>query len=390
MTRVFDRQFFVGTVFIAVIALVIAATVAQYNGTFRSSVDVTVETDRAGLTLAAGAPVKLRGVEVGTVGSVRPDGDMVEIMLELDPDAVDSVPADVRAQIVPPTAFGAKYLQLTAPADSSAGPIGAGDVIAADHVTVEVDEAFTHLTGVLDAARPGAVSQALTAVAGAVNGRGEVIGDLITQIDAYLASFNPSLTTLSADIRSGTDVLETYDAALPDLLRTADAVTTTTATLDSQQATLHAFLISLNAVSQDASGLVRNTRAGLRRALTLLEPVSRVLAKYSPELPCVVLGLASANRLAEAAVGGTNPGVTTITTLVPGDDPYTYPNNLPVVGETRGPACYGLPEVSPEEARQAPPVFRTGANPHAGPDETPEEDLSSTLFGLLAGVENLR
>jgi phospholipid/cholesterol/gamma-HCH transport system substrate-binding protein len=35
------------------------------------------------------------------------------------------------------------------------------------------------------------------------------------------------------------------------------------------------------------------------------------------------------------------------------------------------------------------PWFQTGANPYVGPDPTPQEDLETTLFGVLAGVGNL-
>jgi phospholipid/cholesterol/gamma-HCH transport system substrate-binding protein len=116
--------------------------------------------------------------------------------------------------------------------------------------------------------------------------------------------------------------------------------------------------------------------------------VSRTLERYSPELPCVVLGLASVNKLAEAAVGGTNPGVTTITRLIPGRDPYTYGENLPQLGEDRGPVCFGLPHVTPVEAAQPPPEMRTGANPYVGPQPTPDQAAIDTLIGLFEGGVN--
>lgn len=384
-----DRQFVLGLVFVGLIGLVIAGTIAQYRGAFDSTVPVTVRADRAGLTLGGGAPVKLRGVEIGRVASVTPvDGD-VTIELELDQDKVADVPADVTAQIVPPTAFGAKYVQLSARTGTSAEPIAAGAEIDADRVTVEVNEAFTNLTTVLDAARPNEVNHALTALAGAVDGRGDEIGRLITQVDGYLTSFNPSLRTLATDLRTSDDVLDTYADALPDLLDTADSASTTSDTLVAQSASLRAFLLSLRSFSDESRQLVDDTRVDLRSTLAQLAPVTSVLARYSPELPCVVLGLASANGLAEAAVGGTNPGITTITRFVPADRPYTYPDNLPVVGDTRGPACYGLPYIDAEEGSRPMPWFQTGANPYVGPDPTPQEDLETTLFGVLAGVGNL-
>jgi phospholipid/cholesterol/gamma-HCH transport system substrate-binding protein len=401
-----DRQVVYGFLFVALIGLLIVGTIAKYRGAFEDNVVVTVRSDRAGLTLASGAPIKLRGVEIGRVGRIDSDlgagdgGGQVSIELEIDADKVDRVPADVTAQIVPPTAFGAKYVQLTPPADGDGAGAGgggggggerirAGAVIPADRVTVEVDEAFENLTKVLDVARPAEVNSALTAVAGAVEERGELIGDLITQTDTYLRSFNPSLRTLAADLRVADDVADVYDVARPDLVGALTQTGEVSATLVRQQASIRALERSLTGFSDQADILLRSSQHGLVTSLGLLRPVTDVLERYSPELPCLVLGLASANKLAEAAVGGTHPGVTTLTRVIPGRDPYTYEENLPDLGADNGPSCYGLPYVDAQEGRATPPSFRTGANPHVGPQPTPSQAVLDTLLGLVKGGANL-
>ncbi|WP_182378820.1 MCE family protein [Nocardioides sp. WS12] len=384
-----DRQVVFGFLFIALIALMIAGTIAKYRGAFERNVLVSVEADRAGLTLASGAPIKLRGVEIGRVAEIHTDGSKVTIDLEIDSDKVDQVPADVTAQIVPPTAFGAKYVQLTPPTPDTGETIKAGAVIPADRVTVEVDEAFENLTAVLAVARPADVNSALTAVAGAVDERGELIGDLITQTDTYLRSFNPSLRTLSADLRAADDVLDVYELARPDLVSAFSQTGTISRTVVRQQASLRALERSLTGFSDETDVLLRSSEKGLVTSLRLLQPVADVLERYSPELPCTVLGLANANKLAEAAVGGTHPGVTTITRLIPGRDPYTYGENLPQQGDTTGPICYGLPYIDAAEAEKEPPSLLTGANPYVGPQPTPDQAALDTLLGLLKGGAQL-
>jgi phospholipid/cholesterol/gamma-HCH transport system substrate-binding protein len=381
-----DRQLRLGLAFILLLAAVIAAAVLQYRGAFRSTIPVTVQADRAGLTMDTGAPVKFRGVEVGKVRSIEARDGHVEIGLAIDKDSVAEVPSGLTAQLVPPTAFGARYVQLTASGDSSSKRIAEGERIAADHVTVEVDEAFTHLTEVLDAARPSDVNNALTAVAGAVDQRGQRIGGLIDQSDRYLNQLRPSLDALAVDVRRGDDVVAGYDKAMPDLLKTFANLTRTSDTLVAQQAQLHKTTRELSDFSIQTRELVRASASGLQSTVDLLAPVTSLLARYAPELPCLVGGLASANRLAENAVGGTNPGVTTITRIQPGAQPYRYPDNVPVVGDRRGPGCFGLPWVDASEARQPSPRFISGANPHAGPGTTPQQDVATTLFGALAGL----
>ena len=383
--RLIDRQLRLGVTFILLLGLVITAAVLQYRGAFRDTIPVTVAADRAGLTMDTGAPVKYRGVQVGTVRSITARNGDVEIGLAIDKDAVAKVPRGLTAQLVPPTAFGARYVQLT-PTGHGTGTIAPSQQIAADHVTVEVDEAFTHLTDVLDAAQPDQVNNALTAVAGAVDQRGQRIGMLIDQSDRYLSSLRPSLDTLASDVRRGDDVIAGYDKATPDFLRVFRNLTRTSDTLVAKQGALHASTRELRAFSDATRLLVRGAESGLRSSLMLLAPVTALLDRYSPELPCLVGGLAGANKLAENAVGGTNPGVTTITRIQPGAEPYRYPRNLPVVGDHRGPGCYGLPWVDGDEARQPSPTFVSGANPHAGPATTPQQDVSTTLFGALAGL----
>jgi phospholipid/cholesterol/gamma-HCH transport system substrate-binding protein len=134
-----DRQVVYGLLFVVLVGALIAGTIAQYRGAFEDNVEVTLQADRAGLTLAKGAPIKLHGVEIGTVGRITTDGKAVTIGLELDAASARHVPADVTAQIVPPTAFGAKYVQLTPSRGGSTKPVAAGAVIPATRVTVEVN-----------------------------------------------------------------------------------------------------------------------------------------------------------------------------------------------------------------------------------------------------------
>lgn len=391
-TQAKDRRTLYGFAFLAIIALLIALTVAMYKGVFKSTQQITVDASRAGLTLASGAPVKLRGVEVGTVDKVTEvggiDGKAVRITLKIDSGEMKNIPSDVTAEIVPPTAFGGKYIQLD-PGSSTASAIAAGSTIQANKVTVEVDTAFENLTKVLNAARPAQVDAALTAVAEAVDQRGPALGNLIGTTNKYLATFNQFLGSLTNDIRSGQGVASTYATVRPDLVALAQQAGVTSETLVQQQKSLHSFELGLTSFDGALSGLLGTSGHLIASTVNLYGPVAALVAQYSPELPCTVQGLASANKLAEAAVGGTHPGVTTITRIVPARDPYTYGKNLPTMGATNGPACYGLPYVTPTVARETNPFFNSGANPYVGSQPTAASNLLTTLFGGIAGGSNL-
>lgn len=391
-TQAKDRRTLYGFAFLAIIALLIALTVAMYKGVFKSTQTLTVDATRAGLTLAPGAPVKIRGVDIGTVDKVTElggiNGKAVRITLKINSGEMKNIPVNVTAEIVPPTAFGGKYVQLD-PGASTTQSIAAGSTIQADKVTVEVDTAFENLTKVLNAAHPAQVDAALTAVAQAVDQRGPELGNLIGASNRYLASFNLFLNTLTSDIKAGQGVASTYAKARPDLVALAAQAGITSETLVQQQAALHRFELGLTGFDTSLSGLLGNSGHLIANTVNLFGPVAQVVAQYSPELPCTISGLAAANKLAEAAVGGTHPGVTTITRIVPARDPYTYGKNLPMMGATNGPACYGLPYVTPGVARMTNPFFNSGANPYTGPQPTAASNLLTTLLGGLAGGANL-
>jgi virulence factor Mce-like protein len=317
---------------------------------------------------------------------VHPTAGGARIDLAIDTKYRKLVPADVTAQIVPPTAFGAKYVQLTSPQAGPATPIANHQVLAADHVTVEVNETFQSLMGLLNAVSPLEVNNALSALAEGLDGKGAQLGDLISEINQYLKQINPSLPTLAADIPAASSVLKNYAKLAPALLSTARNVTVTSNTLVSQQASLDAFLLSLTKVSHSTQTFLATNKPALTKSLDLLNPVTGVLARYAPELPCTLEGLVIDNSYAEPAIGGTNASINTYTVLEPGDAPYTQAQNLPQLGDDSGPNCYGLPLLSQAQGLALAPHFKTGADPYVGPQRTTLESGAQTVLGLLTGL----
>src|ERR1700758_4444394 len=68
---------------------------ALFAGTFRSYVPVTLTADRSGLVMETNAKVKMRGVQVGRVAQINSGKDNVSLKLEIDPDQIRYIPANV-------------------------------------------------------------------------------------------------------------------------------------------------------------------------------------------------------------------------------------------------------------------------------------------------------
>jgi len=374
----------IGLVFVAMVGIAAIFVAAQFSRAFDAKAHVTLLSDRAGLLMEPGLSVKLRGVVVGRVVGVHTDGAGARLDLELKPKYLDRIPANVAAQLVPPTLFGAKYVELELPAAPVAQPLRKNSVIDQASVSVEVSETFAHLAALLEAAPPAKVNAALNALAGALRGRGEQAGQFIDQLSAYLHQINPSLPTLSADVPKLDTVLSTYADVAPALLAIASNITTTSDTIVTKQAALDAFLLDLTSFSHTTTGFLRTNADGLVRTLDVLAPTTRLLARYSPVLPCMLRGLDVTNQLVEPGLGGARPGLTSVVSLLPPRAPYQYPYDLPVVDASGGPVCDGLPTVT-----SVPPhlAFGSGRDPYASaPGQMDAQTLARILFGTAAGV----
>lgn len=102
----------------AVIGVAVLVTAVSFTGSLRSTVPVTLTADRSGLVMDSGAKVMMRGVQVGRVaqiGRIEWAQNGASLRLEIDPDQIRYIPANVEAQISATTAFGAKFVDLVMP-----------------------------------------------------------------------------------------------------------------------------------------------------------------------------------------------------------------------------------------------------------------------------------
>ena len=113
---------------------------------------------------------------------------------------MNAIPANVLVDIASTTVFGAKQVQFVFPPDPSAESLRPGQVLDAQHVMVEVNTVFEQLTSVLSTIEPAKLNETLGAIASALSGRGEKLGQMLTDLDAYLAKIEPSLPALSHDL----------------------------------------------------------------------------------------------------------------------------------------------------------------------------------------------
>jgi phospholipid/cholesterol/gamma-HCH transport system substrate-binding protein len=331
-----SRHTALGAAFVVAVLVASALVGAQFEGALDRVVPISVRTGRAGLLMDRGAEVKVLGVTVGTVRSVTPTPDGAELGVGLYPSLADRVPADATANVVPLTIFGAKYVDLVRPRQPSP-PIRAGAVIGGSRVAVEINETFEHLLGQLNAIEPSRFNLALSAVAEALRGNGDKLGQLATNLDAYLGRLDPSLPALGDDLAKAPSVLDTYAAVMPDAIRIGDNLGATSDTLITGQLTT--FLLSLTKFGNEGGQFLDHMDQPLTDALRLSRPTAGLLAEYSTMFPCLFQGL-DLNR--ELLSRNKDSGLHVDITVGPGVEPYRYPRDLPQIRPGTGPSCHGM------------------------------------------------
>jgi phospholipid/cholesterol/gamma-HCH transport system substrate-binding protein len=324
---------------------------ALYQRAFTSFVPVTLTSERSGLMLESGGKVKMRGVEVGRVAGVNvEDGSRVNLKLEIDPDQIAHIPANVEAQITAGTAFGAKYVDLLAPENPSGKRLSAHAVLHSRNVSTEVNTVFENLVGLLDHIDPAKLNAVLTTLADGLRGKGDVIGEATTDANQVLLALNSRSETIRQDFRSFAGFSDTYSGAAQDILTTLDAVATTSTTLTNHSAQLDALLLTAIGLSRSGIDLIGPSKDNLVRAVNITEPTTNLLMKYNPEYTCLLVGAKNALDMVAPIVGGNGRTLLVDAALLLGNDPYVYPDNLPIIAAKGGPggkpSCGSLPDAT--------------------------------------------
>ena len=286
-----------GLVTVAVIVAIVAVAVGLFQGSFSETTPVTVLSPRAGLVMNPDAKVKMHGVQVGKVASIesRPNGQAV-LHLAMYPSEMHLIPANVLVDLTSPTVFGAKFVELVPPAEPSAQSLHAGQVLDSQHVTVEINTVFQHLTSVLGTLDPAKLNETLGAIGQALSGRGEKIGQAFSDLDSFLAKFDPTLPALSHDIAVSAPVINAYADAAPDLVKTVANSARISQTFVDEQHNLDALLISAIGLANVGNDVLSANRKGLTDVIHLLRPTTDLTNEYNKALWCGFAGLGDAWR----------------------------------------------------------------------------------------------
>jgi phospholipid/cholesterol/gamma-HCH transport system substrate-binding protein len=331
-----------GVVFLVLMLAGVWLTYGVFTKKFSDYDEVMLHASRIGLQLPHRADVKIKGVIVGEVLDFEPTAEGADITLGLYPDRTAEVPADVTASILPKTLFGEKYVSLIVPdGGSTAQPIAAGDEIERTDLSIEVEQVLSDLYPLLRAVQPADLNMTLNAIATALEGRGDQLGESLETLDGYLTRFNPQLPALVEDLRLTAKVSDTYADVLPEVATILRNTITTTGTLEDREDKLQALFDDVSKLSAVAERFTRANGDNLVRLGELGAAQLEVFARYAPGYPCLLGGIVGAGKLQAEAFRGFTLHIV-LETLPNQPRAYTAADT-PVYGDKRGYYCGRLP-----------------------------------------------
>lgn len=329
-----------GVVFIGLLALGLWLVNAVFTQKFVSFDEVTLRADTVGLQLPDRADVKVRGVIVGQVIDATTGTDGATLTLGIDPKKIDQIPGNVTASLLPKTLFGEKYVSLDIP-DKPSGRLQAGAHIGTTELPVEVERVLNDIYPLLRTVQPAELNYTLNALATALEGRGEEIGENIETLNAYLTKLNPQVPALMDDLRLLSTVSSTYADVMPQIAQTLRNTVKTGGTLVEKEDELQRFLQDTRGFSDTARGFLDANGKNIIRLGQLAAPTTRLLNEYSPTTTCLLRGIVRQAPM----LGSTFRGFVfhiNLRTMPHQPRPYDE-RDVPVLGAKNPPNCAGLP-----------------------------------------------
>jgi virulence factor Mce-like protein len=338
-----------GVAFLIMIGLLFYLVVGLYNKSFVKTVPISLRTDSIGNQLSLNADVKFRGVNVGQVKSLSTTGEIATLKLAMIPDQIKLIPSDVQARILPKTLFGQKYVELVSP-QTAGGPVPAlkaGTVISQDRsrTAIEIEQLYDNLLPFITTVQPEKLNNTLSAIATALDGRGDELGDNLARLDDYLRQINQHLPSIQDDVSELADYSQILNQAAPDLLRFLDNTVVTSRTIVQKQDTLSALLTGTADASDTGSAVLAENRSRLIQAPELGVPITRTIARRADNLPLIINGLNGLVPKVHAVFGtGSNKNWLHIKLSILGQKgAYTAPTDCPKYlgpeGNQYGPNC---------------------------------------------------
>jgi phospholipid/cholesterol/gamma-HCH transport system substrate-binding protein len=277
-------------------------------GAFDDDYRVSVVLGELGQGVVEGTDVKIRGVLVGSVGSIELTDDLQAVVeLVLEPDV--QIPERATFAATGKTLLGEKQIEVMFEGSAADGPFLAdGSMVTDSTRVVELQDVLGSLAELFEAIDVDDVATLINDGIGAFDGQEALIAGSIDEGRRATEVFSRSLGDQEAGIRDLSLVAEALGEVGPEFNRLGGELNAGLSTISDNQVPLRGLLDDLTRFSRVLNATFVVDRARLDRLIIEGDSVTRMLFAYRPELGEFVSGLADYTALFNAE-GFTAPGV---------------------------------------------------------------------------------
>ncbi len=231
-----------------------------------------------------GDEVRVSGVKVGTIESIKPEGTQTKMTLKVDRDV--PIPADAKAVIVAQNLVAARYVQLTPAYRNGKGPtMKDGAVIPSDRtaVPVEWDEVKTQLMRLSTELGPQAgvsgtsVSRFIDSAANAMGGNGDKLRQTLSQLSGVARVFAEGSGNIVDIIKN----LQIFVSALRDskqqIVMFQNRLASLSSVINDSRSSLDAALTNLSTAIGEVQRFVAGSRNETSEQIQKLADLTQIL-----------------------------------------------------------------------------------------------------------------
>ncbi|HNM84416.1 MAG: MCE family protein [Mycobacterium sp.] len=277
---------------LALVALVLAAGAYLAQQRLLRPTTVIAIFDTA-TSIYPGDEVRIAGVKVGSIDSIRPEGTHVAITMKID-HAV-ALAGDAKAVVVAPNLVAARFVQLT-PAYHSGPRLNDGATIPLNRtaVPVEWDEVKRQLTrlatdlGPSGGGQTSSMGRLIDSAATALDGNGAKLRQTVAQLSQLSQVFGDGSGNIADTVRN----LQTFVAVLHDsnaqIVQFQDRLSTLTSAVNGGRSDLDAALTNLSQAVGEVTRFVHGSRDKTSEQVQRLADVTQNLVDHRMDLEQVL------------------------------------------------------------------------------------------------------
>lgn len=298
MTGLAQRFAGFSKVLVAVIVLLLIAAALLFLNKSDGKKYLTVDFEQTN-SVYKGSDVKILGVPVGTVQSLKPRGNVVRVKIAYD--GKQKLPADVKAVVVSPSIVGDRFVQLS-PAYNGGPTLEDHALLSVERtaVPIELDAVYQSLDdlsvalGPKGANKEGALSNLLDGTAKQLDGQGAQINETIKNFGKLSTTLDNNKDELFGGVREVGEFVSLLKANDSAVRSFNDSTAKVSTVLEGEREDLKATLKALGLALVDVNALVKENRGALRGNVDNIASLAKLLAKHKDDLAAITVNAPTA------------------------------------------------------------------------------------------------